>query len=300
LASVGCCNNCDFCCVAARHKGTYRLRRIKHVMSDIRAIQDHTRRFFVVDCNIYNNRSYLLSLCHEIERTGHRFLWAADATVDIGEDDEALNALHDSGCRLLYIGLETPNQQSLNAVHKPYKSVTYASAIRNIKAHGIAVAGFFMVGLDGETTETFDELFEFIHDTRVNLPILNMLVPVPGTVLYKRLEQEGRLKTNALDRYLKNAIFFGSSAGTCFHQPSGMTAYELEKGLTDLRLRLASPIEVVRRSLIRNPILAALLLVGNTQILRESRRHAAAWKARQSADFTTSAAEKTGATTLGI
>jgi hypothetical protein len=79
-----------------------------------------------------------------------------------------------------------------------------------------------------------------------------------------------------------------------------MTAYELEKGLTDLRLRLASPIEVVRRSLIRNPILAALLLVGNTQILRESRRHAAAWEARQCADFTTSAAEKTGATTLGI
>lgn len=281
LASVGCRNNCDFCCTAARHHGQYRLRKIRYVVADILAIREHTRRFFLVDCNIYNNRSYLIALCDEIARTGDRFLWGADATVDIGEDDEALRALRKAGCRILYIGLETPNQRSLNGVNKPYQAATYASAIKNIRRHGIAVAGFFMMGLDGDTVETFDELSAFIRDARVNLPILNLLAPVPGTALFKRFDREGRLKVNTVEGFLKNAIFYSSSSSVCFYRPAGMTAEELEKGLVDLRLRLASPLETIRRSLFRDPVLAAVLLIGNVQFRRESRRYAAAWEARR-------------------
>jgi uncharacterized radical SAM superfamily protein len=281
LASVGCRNNCDFCCIAAQHKGEYRLRKVRHVLTDILAIRKHTRRFFLVDSNFYNNRSYLITLCDEIARTGLSFLWGADATIDIGEDDEALRALRRAGCRILYIGFETPNQRSLNAVNKPYDAAAYASAIARIKQHGIAVAGFFMVGLDGDTTETFDELFAFIHSTRVNLPILNIVVPVPGTALYERLEREGRLLVNTVEGYMKNALFFGSSSNSCLFRPAGMTVNELEEGLIDLRLRLASPRETVRRSLFRDPIIAAVLLLGNVQIRRDSRRYTAAREAAQ-------------------
>jgi radical SAM superfamily enzyme YgiQ (UPF0313 family) len=285
LASVGCRNNCDFCCTAARHKGEYRLRKIKHVLADILAIGNHTRRFALVDSNAYNNRSYLIALCDEIERTGLNFLWGAEATYDIGEDDEALRALRKAGCRMLYIGFETPNQHSLNAVHKPYDTAKYAPAIKRIQKHGIAVTGFFMVGLDGDTTETFDELFEFIHSTRINLPILNILLPAPGTVLFKRLDQEGRLLVNTVEGYLKNALFYSSSSSRCFFRPAGLTANELEKGLIDLRQRLSSFRETVRRSLFRDPIVATVLLLGNVIFRLDARRITAAWEAGQMANI---------------
>jgi radical SAM superfamily enzyme YgiQ (UPF0313 family) len=279
LASVGCRNNCDFCCTAARHKGKYRLRKVGYVLADILALRNRPRRFFLVDCNIYNNRSYLIKLCDEIERTGQRFLWAADATVDIGEDDEALSALRRAGCRMLYIGFETVNQHSLNAVNKPNDTAAYAAAVSKIQQHGIAVTGFFMVGLDGDTKETFDEIFEFIQSARVNFPILNTLLPAPGTALFDRLDQEGRLKVKTIEGYLENALFYSSSSTLGFYQPTGMTVNELEKGLIDLRLHLGSPREIVRRSLFPDPIVATILFIGNVQFRQEARRYAAAYEA---------------------
>jgi len=279
LASVGCRNSCDFCCTAAQHNGEYRLRKVKHVLTDILEIRKHTRRFFLIDSNFYNNRSYMIRLCDEITRIGRSFFWGADATIDIGEDDEALRALRRAGCRILYIGFETPNQQSLNAVNKPYNAAAYSSAVARIKQHGIAVAGFFMVGMDGDTTETFDDLFSFIHDSRVNLPILNIVVPVPGTALFKRLDREGRLTVNTIEGYLKNALFFGSSSSRSLFRPAQMTVNELEEGMIDLRLRLSSAREIVSRSLFPDPVVAAVLLIANIQIRRDVRRYIAAWEA---------------------
>jgi tRNA A37 methylthiotransferase MiaB len=285
LASVGCRNRCDFCCTAARHRGEYRLRKLRYVLSDLQAIQNHTHRFGLVDANIYNNREYLIALCSAIKSTGTKFQWGAEATIGIGEDDEALSALRSAGCRMLYIGFETLNQNNLNSVHKPYKSATYERAMKRIQQYGFVVAGYFIVGLDGDTTETFDELFEFIHRTRINLPVINILLPAPGTNVFERLDREGRLLVNTEEEYLKNALFYSSSSCRCFFRPVGLTAKELEKGLINLRQRLASLREIVRRSLVRDPINATFLLSMNVQFHHDSRRIAAAWKATQVDNF---------------
>ena len=86
---------------------------------------------------------------------------------------------------------------------------------------------------------------------------------------------------DTVEGYLKNALFYSSSSSRCFFQPAGMTVNELEKGLIDLRLRLASLRGTLRRSLVRNPTNAALLLGLNVGFHRDSRRMAAAWEARQ-------------------
>ena len=281
LASVGCRNHCDFCCTAARHRGKYRLRKLRYVLNDLRAIRNHTRRFALVDSNVYNNRGYLIALCDAIKRAGFGFQWGAEATIDIGEDDEALRALYGAGCRILYIGFETLNQRSLNSMHKPYETSTYERAMVRIQKHGFAVAGYFIVGLDGDTMETFDELFEFIHRTRVNLPVINILLPAPGTAVFERLDSEGRLLVNTEEAFLKNALFYSSSSSHCFFQPAGLTVNELEKGLIELRQRLASFRETVRRSMIRNPINAISLLFMNLKFHNDSRRMAANWQATQ-------------------
>ena len=279
LSSVGCRNRCDYCCTAARHHGEYRLRRIGMVLADLLAIQPHTRRFALVDSNSYNNRSYLIALCNEISRHKLRFHWGAEAPIDIGEDDEALSALRRAGCRILYIGYETLSQRGLNSVHKPYKTAVYKRATERLHRHGFVVAGYFIVGLDGDTRETFNEVFTFIHDARINLPVINILIPAPGTAIFKRLRREGRLLVHSEEEYLKTALFYSSSCSRCFFKPSGMTIKTLESGYTGLLRRLSSLRETIRRSMVKDPVAAAFLFSMNNRFRHASARTANVWKA---------------------
>ena len=272
LTSVGCRHRCDFCCTAARHEGRYRLRRLSHVLTDLRALSSHTRRFGFVDSNVYNNRGYLLALCAAISRERFDIVWGAEATADIGEDEEVLRALRSAGCRILFIGFETPNQCSLDSVQKPNIADTYVRSMASIRRHGIVVAGYFLVGLDGDTAATFDEIFDFIHHSRINVPIVNVLLPAPGTRVFEHLEREGRLLVRSEDEFLRNALSYGISSSRCFYQPARLTAEEVEEGLIRLRTRLGSLRETVRRSVVREPLVAVSLLLMNAEFRRESKR----------------------------
>jgi hypothetical protein len=281
LASIGCRNHCDFCCTAARHNGEYRLRKIGIVLTDLLAIQHNTRRFALVDSNIYNNRSYLIALCNEIERHKLRFHWGAETTIDIGEDDEALSALRRAGCRVLYIGFESLNQHNLNSVHKPYDPSKYEQATKRLRQHGFVVAGYFIVGLDSDNRETFNELFAFIHRTRINLPVINILIPAPGTAIFKRLDREGRLLVHTEEEYLQAALFYSSSCSRCFFQPVGMTLNTLESGYVALQQQLSSLRETIRRSLVKDPVTAAFLFSMNLRFRHAARQTKASWMTEQ-------------------
>jgi radical SAM superfamily enzyme YgiQ (UPF0313 family) len=272
LTSVGCRHRCDFCCTAARYNGRYRLRKLAHVLADLRALRRHTRRFGLVDSNVCNSRGYLLALCAAVVREQLDIVWGAEATIDIGKDEEILRALRRAGCRILFIGLETPNQRSLDSVHKPHQAQTCDRAMANIRRHGIAVAGYFLVGLDGDTAETFDEMFDFIHRIRVNVPIINILLPAPGTRVFERLDQEGRLLVRGEDDYLRNALSYGISCSHCFYRPALLTVDQVEEGFIQLRRRLGSLRETVWRSMVPNPRVAASLLLMNAEFRRESKR----------------------------
>jgi hypothetical protein len=277
LTSVGCRNSCDFCCTAARHGGEYRLRRIGCVLADLHVLRRHTDRFAVVDSNIYNNRGYLLALCRALEQAKLRMRWGAEATVDIAEDDEVLHALRRAGCRMLYIGFETPLQDSLDSVNKPYQTAGYDRAVERLRRHGFVVAGYSLVGLDADTGRTFDELLDFIRRTGINLPVINIPLPVPGTALFQRLAREDRLLVGTEDGFLRNALFYASSCSHCFYRPARLTEDELEQGLLAVRQRLSTLRETVRRSLVRDPATAAFLLAANFQFRRDARRMANAW-----------------------
>ena len=83
----------------------------------------------------------------------------------------------------------------------------YASAIRNIQSHGILVHSSFIVGYDFETKSSFDELIKFLEDTNLLMPIINILTPFPGTELFKRLEEEGRITHKDWSKYGTNMLY---------------------------------------------------------------------------------------------
>ena len=269
LFGVGCRNSCDYCCIASLYKGKYRLRKFSHVMDELEYLRRRTRNIAVVDTNIYNNRDYLKKICREMIRRKFVFVWGAQSTIDIGDDATTLQLLKEAGCRVLFIGLETINQSNMDAIHKIHRIDSYSHKIRNIHKAGIKIAAFFMYGLDGDTVDTSLYLSQFIIKNRIALPMLNILVPTPGTKIYEQLKSEGRILMKDAQEFLRNNVAYNSSFNLCLYVPRNMTSAEVENGFIDLLGRLSGYSQIIRRSVNRDLRLTLFLLQSNWLFRKE-------------------------------
>ena len=280
VTGVGCVNRCAFCCVGATYRGRYTARAVRHVMADVRAVAARGRRAAFVDSNLYADRTHALHVCEALAAEGSPLQWGAQATIDIGDDPAVLRALRAAGCRLLFIGVETLVQPSLDAVGKPYHAERSAERIRRVRDAGLAVGGYFLLGLEHDQPDVFDRLYEFIEAGDINLPMVNIVVPVPGTPFGEKMRRQGRLLFSEDVELLQNNTVYNSSCRRCFFLPRHMTPRQVEDGYVSLCLRLSGLRSVLRRS--RHPDwgLALELLAMNldfrhkTRIAaREARRH---------------------------
>jgi len=271
LTSVGCRCSCTFCCTAALHRGRYRLRRLDDVLADLRAIRERSRTVCFVDANLFNNREYLLRLARRIaaERLGLR--WAGQATLDIGDDPELLRALRVAGCRFLLLGIESLSQESLDWCRKGYAAARHEERLRRIRDAGITVGGYFVLALDGDTPASFDALVEFVHRTHIALPVLNLLLPVPGTEVFRTLDLEGRLLVREEEEFLQNSAYYSAASSHCFFVPRHMPSRQAEERFLELYGRLVSLRRILRRSLASDPSMTAILLRLNLEMRKEYR-----------------------------
>lgn len=269
LLGVGCRNWCDYCCIGHIYEGKYHLRKFEHVMEELELLRRTTRRIAFVDTNMYNNRELLLRVCDEMIGRNFRFIWGGQCTIDIGDDPETLRRLKKAGCRVLFIGMESVEQSNLDAVHKKYEADSYREKLETIHAAGIKVAGFFMYGLDGDTVDTAARMSAFIRNNRIALPMLNILVPTPGTKLYRRLKEEGRILMKDDLEFLKNNIAYNSSFNLCFYVPKNMTPLQVEEGFLELLGSLSGLSDVIRRSVSKDISLSLYLLYMNLSFRRE-------------------------------
>jgi hypothetical protein len=112
-------------------------------------------------------------------------------------------------------------------------------------------------------------IYEFIRRTRIALPILNILIPAPGTRIFERLQNEGRLLFADDQELLRNNSFYNSACNTCFFIPKAMTPEDAEEGFLELNRRLASYYQIIRRSLDINFLISLFLLRMNIGFRRE-------------------------------
>jgi radical SAM superfamily enzyme YgiQ (UPF0313 family) len=271
LASVGCSNQCEFCCTAARYRGRHYLRSLDAVMADLRALRRIRRHFVFVDSNFYLDRGHVLALTRRIvdERLG--LWWCAEATVDVADDPEVLAALRRAGCRALLIGFETLSQRNLSHMQKPFVVARYREQIRRIQRAGIIVAGFFVFGFDQDDRSTADELSNFVRELDMALALFNFLCPVPGTRLHERMRSEGRLLVSGQESYLQQTVIYGAPTHRCLFQPKGMSPHEAELAFAELLERVTSWPSILRRCVPLGPILGPIALVMNLSARRTSR-----------------------------
>lgn len=209
----GCPFHCEFCSVYIFDGQKNRHKSIDQIIQEISDINSTRSKYkskkaiFIADDNIISNRKFAVELFQAMKP--HNINWMCQASIDISREDELLALMRDSGCGAIFIGLESISGDNLKAMHKDVNQrFDYVRAIRKIQSYGMLVHGSFIVGYDHDSEKTYNELIAFIEKTKLLMPLINILTPFPGTELFNRLEEEGRILHKDWNKYdTKNVVF---------------------------------------------------------------------------------------------
>jgi radical SAM superfamily enzyme YgiQ (UPF0313 family) len=242
FATRGCPNHCDFCAIVVMYQNGLRKRPIAEVAAEYGSF--HGKRIIFWDDNITADKEYAKQLFRAI--APYRKWWSSQATIQAAQDDELLDAAARSGCKQLFLGLESVSQSSMKEVHKGFNRVEeYAHLIKRIHAHGIAVQAGIVFGFDHDTPAIFKDTLDFLEETGVQNATFNILTPYPGTPLFQRLDAQGRLLTRDWRKY--------NGRTDVVFQPSQMSVAELQAGFRYANRRFYSLSSVAKR-MWRSPV----------------------------------------------
>jgi radical SAM superfamily enzyme YgiQ (UPF0313 family) len=235
--SRGCPHRCEFCAGSVLFCGRYRQKPAAKVLAELDRVCEIWKHPFIelADDNSFVNRAYWLELLPEIAK--RRVRWFAETDISVGEDPALLDLLRRSGCAEVLIGLESPVARGLDGVEmranwKLGRLARYREALRTIQEHGIRVNGCFVLGLDGQGPEIFDQVRAFVADADLFDVQITLLTPFPGTPLHARLKTEGRLLADG--DWTRCTLF------DLTFRPKGMTEAELTAGFRALGVDLYS------------------------------------------------------------
>lgn len=242
-AGRGCHFKCDFCAVQTVFKNTQSRRPIDRILAELATLKKEKRLFFFVDDNITSN----LAQAKEFFRAliPLRIRWVSQSSINAAHDDEFLDLLRQSGCQGVLIGFESLDPANLKDMNKSFNTMRggFEKALANLRAHRIRVYGTFIFGYDRDTAACFETTVDFAREHALYIAAFNHLTPFPGTPLYRRLEEEGRLlyeKWWLDDRYSYNRIPF---------QPRSMSPELLQKNCLEARRKFYSWESIFQRGL---------------------------------------------------
>ena len=216
--SRGCPFACRFCSVTKFFGQTFRYRPVGDVVREIEAADKKIWLF--IDDNIIGNQAYARELFQALIPLGIK--WGGQSTVLLAKNDDLLRLAARSGCVGLFIGFESLNESNLSDVGKGINKVReYQECLRKLHDHGILVLASFMFGFDQDDKSVFERTVDFLIKSKVAAASMPVLVPYPGTALYQRMEEEGRILTRDWSRY---------DYGKAVFRPKLMEPEELQAG----------------------------------------------------------------------
>ena len=235
--SRGCPHDCEFCCIGSTLGKQYRVRSVQEVIAEIESI-DSPHLFFVDDA-LGLNRKVAKELFTEMIPLKRR--WLAQGTVSLAEDRELLSLMKRSGCLGLLIGFESIQKTTQDEVMKIRNlKIDFYEAMRRFHGEGFGILGSFVFGFDFENKNVFEQTYDFIMKSYMDVVQLRILTPYPGTRLYQRLLKDGRLFEH--DWWLQ-----GHPPDTVLYQPMGMTVDELISGYAGLNKQAYSAGAIMKR-----------------------------------------------------
>lgn len=217
-ATRSCAHDCEFCVAPVAWGRKQYQKPVDWVIEDIRRFGQ--KKIIFIDLNLISDIRYAKELFRQLIPLNVH--WYGLSTVLIAHDTELVELIARSGCKGLLLGLETVSPQNLEQANKRFNaSVQYQDIIRELHHLGIAIQGCFVFGLDHDTPDVFQTTVEFAIETGIDLPRFSVLTPFPGTPLYRRLENQGRIINKDWEVYDGQHVVF---------QPENMTPQQLAEG----------------------------------------------------------------------
>jgi len=198
--SRGCPMNCTFCSVTAFNGRRFRRRPLDSVIEELQQIPQ--KRVMIVDDNIIGygkqDLEWTRAFFSRILEKGIRKTFFSQASILFGEDLELLQIAARAGLKVVFVGLESVNKNTLESYHKTInlerlKLGRYEELITNIRKAGIAFYGAFMLGSDDDDCSVFESTLRFIKSARIDVLQITKPTPLPGTQMWNRMVKEGRI-----------------------------------------------------------------------------------------------------------
>ena len=242
--SRGCKFNCDFCSIKTMYK-CVRRKSADVVVNQLKKAKE--KIIFFADDNLFYNEKSAVELFRAIAPLKKK--WACQISMDVAKNDMLLSEMKKAGCFLVLLGFETLNPDSLDKMNKTAnKSVTnYDDVIKRIYKHNILIYGTFVFGYDNDSSDIFEKTLEFAVKNHLAVTNFNPLIPMPGTMVYKRMEDEKRLIYKKW--WLSDKYRYGETA----YIPLNMTPEELQRGCVKIRTEFYS-VRCIMKRLFANPV----------------------------------------------
>ena len=200
--SRGCPFNCEFCNVTALFGHIPRLKTARQILSELNRIYNTGWRssIFFVDDNFIGNKRFLkkelLPALIDWRKDKKGCVFFTEATINLADDDVLMEMMVAAGFDSVFIGIESPDEESLNECHKiQNKGRDLLESVRKIHRAGLQVMGGFIVGFDSDPQSIFQRQVEFIQNSRIVTAMVGMLQAPPGTRLFERLKSENRISS---------------------------------------------------------------------------------------------------------
>ncbi len=197
--SRGCPFNCEFCDIIEIYGRVPRTKSNQQMLAELDALKRLGWRgtVFIVDDNFIGNkknvRQFLPELAAWQKRNDHPFSLLTEASVNLADDDVLLQNMQDAGFHKVFLGIETPVEESLKEAQKSQNRGNLLDSVAKIQRYGIEVMAGFIVGFDNDPEDIFERQIKFIRDSAIPLAMVGLLNALPDTQLWRRLEREGRL-----------------------------------------------------------------------------------------------------------
>lgn len=238
IATRGCPHQCDYCAIPLIYPQSNRMRfrPVEQVVAEIAAKPDKGVVFW--DDNIGANARYAKELFHAL--TPLNRWWTSQTTMESIRDDEFLHLAAKSGCKALFVGLESVNQPSLDGTRKSHNHVSeYYSLLQRFHNVGIALQAGIMFGFDGDDKDTFARTVNVLGEIGLDNATISLMVPYPGTPAFRKLKAEGRIIDQSWRHYNgKTHVVF---------RPKQMTPDELMAGYEWAKTQFYAPRHIMKR-----------------------------------------------------
>lgn len=203
--SRGCPFSCEFCDITTLYGHVPRAKTPAQLIAELETIRQTGWRgsIFIVDDNFIGNRVEVRKLLPALgkwqSQHGHPFSFFTEASVDLANDNlrDIRQGMIAAGFEEVFCGVESTNPEVLAEMDKGQNRGDLGQKVRILQQAGLEVTAGFIVGNDADQTTVFEDLFQFIQDNGIVIPMPGLLTALSGTALYRRLKAAGRLRTES-------------------------------------------------------------------------------------------------------